>query len=140
VPVTNAQASQLHRSGWRLPATLGDSLELFDSRLHGGVLHLSYTDGLFAVSVFTQQGRLNSASVKGWERVTMAGGPAWTRPGLSQRVVWAGRGWVYTAVADAPDSAVAAAVAAFPVRAGESFPHRVVRGLHRMGSWVDPRR
>ena len=123
-----------------MPTQVANGLQLFDARRHDGVLHLSYTDGLFVVSVFSQRGRLDPDAVKGWQPVTVAGVPAWTRPGLSQRVVWAGGGWVYTAVADAPDSVVRGAVAAFPTVAQESFVDRVERGLRRMGSWVDPTR
>lgn len=139
-PVDSQELSKLRRQGWRAPGRLAGGMELFDARSHEAVLHLSYTDGLFAVSVFSQAGRLNPDSVKGWQHASMAGTPAWTRPGLSQRVVWAGGGWVYTAVADAPDSVVATAVAAFPATGRDSFGRRIARGLHRMGSWVNPTR
>jgi len=128
----------LRRAGWSAPAVVGGGLELFDARHRSGVLHLSYTDGLFAVSVFSQRGHLNPESVKGWQRVKMNGTSVWTRPGLSQRVVWAGDGWVRTVVADAPGPVVSATVMAFPASADESFPDRVQRGLHRMASWLDP--
>ncbi len=129
--------ADLRGDGWQIPERLG-GLELFDARSHLGVVHLSYTDGLFAVSVFSQPGRLNPDSVKGWQAVRLAGTPAWTRPGLSRRVVWSGGGWVHTAVADAPDAIVTAAVAAFASRPRESFRHRIGRGFDRMGSWLDP--
>lgn len=131
------QLATLRRQGWHAPARLS-GLELFETRRRSGVLQLSYTDGLFAVSVFSQRGRLAPASVKGWQPVRLNTTRAWTRPGLSQRVVWTGSGWVYTAVADAPDPVVAAAVGGFPGRRGDSFLHRVLRGLHRMGSWLNP--
>ncbi|MEP6696874.1 MAG: sigma-E factor regulatory protein RseB domain-containing protein [Pseudonocardiales bacterium] len=130
-------ADLLH-NGWQAPGRLAGGLELLDARTHDGVLHLSYTDGLFALSVFSQPGRLDPESVKGWQAVRLAGRPAWARPGLSQRVVWSGGGWVHTAVADAPDSVVSAAVAAFAAAPRESLRHRIGRGLDRMGSWVDP--
>lgn len=135
-----AQITGLRRAGWQIPGKLSSGLELFDARTSAGALHLSYTDGLFAVSVFSQRGRLDPRSVVGWQYTTMAGTPAWTRPGLSQRVVWAGSDRVYTAVADAPARVVAGAVEAFPVAGADSFARRIARGLHRMGSWVDPRR
>lgn len=127
----------LRRGGWQIPERLG-GLELFDARSHLGVVHLSYTDGLFAVSVFSQRGRLNPDSVKGWQAVRLGGTRAWTRPGLSRRVVWSGGGWVHTAVADAPDAVVTTAVAAFAGRPRESVQHRIGRGFDRMGSWLDP--
>jgi len=139
-PMQDDHIAALRRAGWAAPAALAGGLELFDVRQRDGVLHLSYTDGLFAVSVFSQRGRLDSRSVKGWQQVEVDGIRAWTRPGLSQRVVWAGDGWVHTVVADAPDSLVSAAVTAFPASAGESFADRVQRGLHRMRSWADPTR
>lgn len=137
-PMSPKELVGLRRAGWVAPAAVGGGLELFDARHHDGVLHLSYTDGLFAVSVFSQRGHLNADSVKGWQRVKMNGVSVWTRPGLSQRVVWAGDGWVRTAVADAPGPVVSATVTAFPTPTDEGFPDRVQRGLHRMGSWVDP--
>jgi hypothetical protein len=130
--------SALRRAGWQAPQRLAGGLELFDARSHAGVLHLSYTDGLFAVSMFTQPGRLDAQSVKDWQRVRLAGIDAWTRPGLSRRVVWSDGGWVHTAVADAPDAVVTATVAAFAARPRESLRHRIGRGLDRMGSWVNP--
>ncbi|MDQ6875160.1 MAG: hypothetical protein M3042_08895 [Actinomycetota bacterium] len=131
------QLAALRRQGWHAPARLS-GLELFDTRRRSDVLQLSYTDGLFALSVFSQRGRLDPASVKGWQPLRLGATQAWTRPGLSQRVVWAGSGWVYTAVADAPDPVVAGAVAGFPGQSRESFLHRVRRGLNRMGSWLNP--
>lgn len=137
-PLDAGDLVTLRRAGWTAPAALAGGLELFDARRRAGVLHLSYTDGLFAVSVFSQRGRLDPATVKGWQRVDMGGVRVWTRPGLSQRVVWAKDGWVRTAVADAPDAVVSATVRAFPASVEESFADRVQRGLRRMGSWVDP--
>ncbi len=139
-PLSAAAVVDLRRDGWRAPARLTGGAELFDARLHAQVLHLSYTDGLFAISVFSQHGRLNPDSVKGWQHTTLVGTAAWTRPGLSQRVVWTGGLFVYTAVADAPDSLVSAAVTAFPGVGHDSFAHRIARGLRRMGSWVNPTR
>ena len=142
-PETTLAAVELDRlrdAGWIAPDQLPGGLELFDARKGGGVLHLSYTDGLFAVSVFTQHGRLNPTAVKGWKSATLSGRSAWVQPGLSQRVVWGRDGWVYTAVADAPDATVSASVAGFSPSRRESFPHRVWRGLSRMESWVDPKR
>lgn len=132
------QVADLRGAGWQVPERLAAGLELFDAHRRDGVLHLSYTDGLFALSMFSQPGRLDPQSIKGWQPVRLAGTAAWTRPGLSRRVVWSGGGWVHTAVADAPDSVVAAAVGAFAAGPHESFRHRIGRGLHRMGSWLDP--
>ncbi len=137
-PLTAGQIPDLRSAGWQVPNRLSGGLELFDARRRDGVLHLSYTDGLFAVSMFSQRGRLDRHSVKGWQPVRVAGTPAWTRPGLSRRVVWSGDGWVHTAVADAPDPVVTAAVTSFAVSPHESFRHRIGRGLDRMGSWLDP--
>ncbi len=138
VSVADAQLATLRRDGWQAPERLSGGLELLDARRRAGELQLSYTDGLFAVSVFAQRGRLDSHSVQHWQRVTMGDTRAWAQPGLSEKVVWAGGDWVYTAVADAPDAVVSAAVAGFPAVTRESFQHRVWRGLHRMGSWFDP--
>ncbi|MGB9377956.1 MAG: sigma-E factor regulatory protein RseB domain-containing protein, partial [Mycobacteriales bacterium] len=138
--MTANQLVDLRRSGWAAPRAVGDGLELFDARKHDGVLHLSYTDGLFAVSVFSQRGRLNAKSVAGWQRKPMGGTEVWTVPGLTQRVVWAEHGWVRTVVADAPDPVVSATVAVFTPAVHDSLTDRVRRGLRRMGSWVNPTR
>lgn len=136
--LSGGRLADLRRAGWQVPPRLAGGLDLFDARSRDGVLHLSYTDGLFAVSVFSQRGRLDPASIKDWQGIQLAGTSAWTQPGLSRRVVWSGGGWVHTAVADAPDAVVTATVAAFAARPRESLAHRIGRGLNRMGSWVDP--
>lgn len=137
------QAEKLRRKGWTAPGTLPGSLSLFDVAMmkpadgRGTTVHLSYSDGLFSLSVFVQQGRLRTSSVRGWQKISLAGTTAYTDPGLTSRTVWADPSTVYTALGDAPDQRLAQAVSGFPRSAGSrGFTARIDRGLDRMKAWV----
>ena len=53
-------------------------------------------------------------------------------------ITWAGRGLVYTMIADAPPQTVQAVVAALPGNAAPGFLVRIGRGLHRLATLVNP--
>ena len=138
---------RLRHAGWTVPQTLPGGLELYDARMRrdstgtGGrerVLHLSYSDGLFTVSVFAQRGRLDTARFSGWSTLDIGGTTVYTKPGLSEQAVWSGRNRVYTAVADAPDATVARTVETFPHEvASDHFFARVDRGFAKMAAWFN---
>jgi hypothetical protein len=130
--------------GWDTSTSLA-GLTLFDTRLVAGagapVLHLSYSDGLSSVSVFVQPGRLNAAalaSVQGMRHVAVGGQAVWAVPGSTDVLTWSAGGHVITLVADAPESTVAAAVAALPHPEQMSGWSRVWHGLGRVASWLNP--
>lgn len=141
--MSTAQIATLRRQGWSIPRDLPGGLTLYDARTstvgsdHRTTLHLSYSDGLFALSVFAERGRLDADAVSGWRRTTLAGTAAYTSVGLTSRTVWSGRDTVYTAVGDAPGNRVEQAVSGFPRQTGsDRVGARIHRGLDRMWSWV----
>ena len=94
-----------------MPGTLPGGLPLYAaawSRTGAGqVTDLEYSDGLSVVSLFVQRGTL-AASMAGWRPV------AWAAAGVfasGHSVTWAGLGYVYTMIADAPPQTVTQAVA-----------------------------
>jgi sigma-E factor negative regulatory protein RseB len=141
--IDRGQVLELRQTGWVLPGQLPGGMVLYDVRAQGAgqglILHLSYSDGLSTVSVFVERGRLATHGLSGWAHATM-GGPVYLRDfGLGRRVTWNGGGHVYTVVADAPPTSVAALVAWLPH--GEhhrGFWGRLRHGLDRVGSWLNP--
>lgn len=140
----DAALRQLRDDGWQIPSTLAGDLELFDARMrtHDGqqVLHLSYSDGLSALSLFVQRGRLGSARMPGFTKQTVGESAVWVRPSSPERVVWGGGGRVFTLLSDASPEATRAAVTFLPheqqPRAGVLA--RIGRGFARLGSWLNP--
>lgn len=131
-------------SGWQLPRTLPDGLELFDVRVReharGEVLQLAYSDGLSTLSVFAQRGALPSTPREGFSATRVRGTRAWVQPAAPERVVWEGDGGVFTLVSDAAPATVRAAVGALP-RDPAPRPGllgRLGRGLERLGDWLNP--
>ena len=90
---------------FRAPATAGDGFRLagrYDEPRD--TLHLFYSDGLFSVSVFEQQGELDAAGLPaGAESRTVAGRDVreYRTPGGAV-MVWQSGDVVYTTVSDAP--------------------------------------
>ena len=135
--VSTRLAAALSDRGWACPPSLPGDFSL--TRLHRldgrrDIMQASYTDGLFAVSVFEERGRLDISSLAGFEQRRTDAGTAWVRPGLPTVIVWEGSGTVYTLVTDAPAGTWTAVVAALPhgrvdPSASES---RLERGLARM--------
>lgn len=158
--VSPQQLDALRAGDWFVPATLPEGLDLVDARWEeaGGqtpadVLHLSYTDGVAVLSVFEQRGRLDSATLAGWQQQRRGKGTVWTDAGMPERVVWSSQGRasgashaarasrvarVYTVVSDDP-SGVDAALASMPAPTGApGVLERLRRGVARLGSWINP--
>jgi len=138
-----ADVASARAVGYAVPDALAPGLVLVDARRTGpdsdAALHLTYSDGLSAISVFEQRGRLAPGSLPGWQARTRSGVAVLTRPGLPERVAWADGAMVYTLLADAPDEVVDHAVTALPhVRPAVGLAHRLRRGVDRVGSWLDP--
>jgi sigma-E factor negative regulatory protein RseB len=129
--------------GYHVPMQLASGFTLFDARLgstpSGRVLHLSYSDGLNAVSVFEQRGRLDASRLVGWHRQDLGGRSVWAHGGMPARFTWSTGGTVYTVLSDAPVPSVSSVVSALP-RNGHhrSILGRVLPGLARIGSWLNP--
>jgi sigma-E factor negative regulatory protein RseB len=135
-PVT--VVASLAKRGVRLPGTVLVGLPLYAAAWSGTgadqVTDLEYSDGLSVISLFVQRGTL-AASMAGWEPLILDG----TRVYVSgHSVTWAGRGEVYTMIADAPPQTVAEAVAALPGGGQPGLVGRLGRGFNRLAHLVDP--
>ncbi len=140
-----AATQELRAQDWRVPDGLPGGFGLFDARLSapGGsehVLHLAYSDGLSATSLFVQRGRLGTDRPAGFVRSTVGGRPVWVSSGLHERVVWGGGGAVWTLVSDAPSDVVRDAVATLPRDRAErdGVLARLGRGVGRLALALSP--
>ncbi|MEV4008823.1 MucB/RseB C-terminal domain-containing protein, partial [Actinomadura sp. NPDC049753] len=129
----------LRGRGWPVPEELPGRLALYEARREhgGGALHLSYSDGLAAVSVFVQRGTLDERGMAGWQRTVRRGRTVYRRESLRRWAVSGGNGYVYTVVTDAPQS-TATAVALNMPRGSAPFRTRLSRGARRLASAANP--
>ena len=100
----------------------------------GQVTDLEYSDGLSVISLFVQRGTL-AASMAGWQPLSLDGYRVYVS---GHSVTWAGRGEVYTMIADASPQTVAEAVAALPGGGQPGLVDRLGRGFDRLAHLVDP--
>ena len=132
------QLATLAGQGWKLPATLTGGLPLYAVAWTGTgtdqVTDLEYSDGLYVISLFVQRGAL-APSMAGWQSMSLNGHYVDV---CGHSVTWAGRGLVYTMIADAPPQTVAAVVAALPGSVQPGLVDRLGRGLDRLAHLVDP--
>jgi sigma-E factor negative regulatory protein RseB len=138
-----ATLQRMRDRGWHCPTALPPSLQLVDARRggghYGGIVHLSYSDGLASVSVFEQRGRLQTSDLTDYRATTMRGRTVYLREGVPERLVWASNGTVYTVVADASARTVGDVVGALPRPSDDSGAwNRLGRGLDRVASWFNP--
>ena len=141
---------RLTAAGWWARPTLPGELTLYDVReipgSAGTVLHLSYSDGISTVSVFEQRGRLAGGTLPaGWSSTVLLGGRRVVRAdGVPLRVAWQAHQLVVAVIADVPPASLPSIVAALPYGAAPAGHGMVVgrlsRGLHRIGSMLDPLR
>lgn len=141
--LSSDELARLDSEGWDLPGTQLAGLTQVCARTVGSgndrSIQLSYSDGLFALSLFAQQGRLDGAMPSGFSRRQVGDTAVYLRCGLYREVSWAGSGMVYTLVTDAPDDTVGTAVESLPtVAADHGVLARMSKGIRRVGSWVDP--
>ncbi len=103
-------------------------------------VHLIYSDGLYTLSLYVQEGRLApSATAVADELALPGGGVVWRWPGSEpRRVVWTGEGRTFTAITDAPTGDLLAAVAGLPNDPAPSTLRRLARGLSRVGERLLP--
>ncbi|HJV15490.1 MAG TPA: zf-HC2 domain-containing protein [Propionibacteriaceae bacterium] len=119
VPRTNtsltlSSATELSVSGWSCPRKLaGLSLVRLRTDRPGNpeTVQLVYSDGLAAVSVFEQRGRLTAAPQGSQWDATLG---AYVRRGASGVATWQSGDVVFTAVTDGNSGVLADAVAALP--------------------------
>jgi hypothetical protein len=122
----------------RLPAeyTLVGGYEVDDASVP--TLHLVYTDGLYTLSLFQQQGRLSRSALEGATALrTPTDGVVWRWPGSEpRRVIWTGDGRTYTVLTDAPVDEVLEVIAGLPNDPPPSTLDRLARGMSRVGRWL----
>jgi sigma-E factor negative regulatory protein RseB len=129
---------ELNGQGWQLPAALPDGLTLYEAAQSqtgaGQVADFGYSDGLSVISLFVQRGTL-VPKMAGWQPVTVGGHLVYV---AEHSITWAGRGLVYTLIADAPPRTVKDVIAALPRNSSPGFLVRIGRGLDRLASLVNP--
>lgn len=128
----------LDGQGYQLPGLLPGGLSLYEAAQNssgaGGVVYLGYSDGLSVVSLFVQRGTL-APKMPGWQRVNVSGHLVYV---AEHSITWAGQGFVFTLIADAPPRTVEAAVAALPQSSSTGILGRLGKGLHRLAALIDP--
>jgi sigma-E factor negative regulatory protein RseB len=125
------ELSDLRHHGWTLPQGLPGNLVLREARRTGAVVHLSYSDGLSAVSVFVQPGALDERRFVRWHRASRDGRAVFEYAALQRWAVWASRGYVYTVLAESPEVTSDAVVGALP-HGSPGFWERLARGFARL--------
>ena len=139
-----AELEGLRRDGWTVPDELPGELQVFNIELTdrgaARVLHLAYSDGLSRLSLFAQPGRIGDRHLPGFVHGRMAGADAWVRSASPERVVWSGRGTVWTLLSDAPPEVVRGVIGALPhdKPPDRGIMARLGRGLSGVGSWLNP--
>ncbi|GGV12136.1 hypothetical protein GCM10010182_35360 [Actinomadura cremea] len=136
-PLDDATLADLRAEGWPIPALLSGGLTLHDVRRGDGDLHLSYSDGLAAVSVFVQRGALDEARMRGWDKSTRQGRTVYHRAALRRWAVSAGDGFVYTVLTDGPSATAETVARDLPGGSGAAWA-RLDRGARRLASAVNP--
>lgn len=98
------------------PESLTEGYERMGIYRDGRVVHALYSDGIYDLSVFQQQGRLRRSDLPGsGERVKVGSSIGWRYPWAGgQLVVWSVGGRIFAAVSDAPADQVLAAVNSLP--------------------------
>jgi len=128
----------LNKQGWRLPVSLPGGLPLYSAARStttaGQVLDLGYSDGLSVVSLFVQRGTLAQRPA-GWQQVSLPGHQVYV---AGHSIIWAGGGFVYTMLADAPPVLVTQVVASMPQNTAPGFFDRIMRGFHRLAAVANP--
>ncbi|HEX4398636.1 MAG TPA: sigma-E factor regulatory protein RseB domain-containing protein [Trebonia sp.] len=130
--------ADLNKQGWRLPVSLPGGLPLYSAARStttaGQVLDLGYSDGLSVVSLFVQRGTLAQRPA-GWQQVSLPGHQVYV---AGHSIIWAGDGFVYTMLADAPPVVVTQVVASLPQNTAPGFFDRIMRGFHRLAAVANP--
>jgi negative regulator of sigma E activity len=130
--------ADLDRQGWQLPSALPGGLPLYAAAQSqtgaGQVVEICYSDGLSVVSLFVQRGTL-APKAAGWQQVSLLGHQAYV---AGHSVIWAGDGFVYTMMADAPPGVATQVVASVPQDIAPGILDRIRRGLDRLAALIDP--
>jgi sigma-E factor negative regulatory protein RseB len=117
--VSAAELSELRADGWPCPAQLPVGFVLLDARranVEAGrsAVHLTYGDGLSAISVFLQRGRLDRARMTGLTQRKWGDTDVYLRAGPPQVMVWQGGATVITVVGDVEPNDLERTLSALP--------------------------
>jgi len=121
-------------SSEREPTELAAGYRRLGAYRQGDTVQLVYSDGLYDVSLFQQQGGLDTGDLPAPRRSTrLDGRPAWafSWPG-GEGIVWTAGRTVYTLVGDVPVDELTTVAASVPVHGSTSVMHRLrqaCRGL-----------
>jgi sigma-E factor negative regulatory protein RseB len=139
--LTAVDVTQMRSRGWPVPGQLPGNLTLFEagetSTSSGTVLDLGYSDGLSAVSIFVQRGGL-APKLTGYQEITLDGRDVYADQPDQHSVTWAGQGFVFTVMADAPPATLDKAVDALPYDAPRGFWGRLSNGFSRLARLANP--
>jgi sigma-E factor negative regulatory protein RseB len=128
----------LSGQGWQVPGTLPGNLPLYAAAstktASGEIVDLEYSDGLYDVSLFVQRGTL-TPDMTGWQPVTVGGESAFVS---GHSVTWAGPGFVYTMIADAPPQTMTQVIQAVPRGSQPGVLDRLGRGFVRLARVLNP--
>jgi sigma-E factor negative regulatory protein RseB len=140
-PLGQPAVSALRARGWPLADELPGGLILVTASKvaisPGPVIGLSYSDGLSVISLFVQRGVLPPIE-PGWRSVTLGDHDVYALDPDDQTIVWAGDGYVFTMIAQAPSATVDQALSALPHSSEPGFWGRLGRGFRRLLSWANP--
>jgi negative regulator of sigma E activity len=134
--VSPTELSRLRSDGWPCPLSLPVGFTLLDARRTTSpsgtsTLHLTYGDGLSAISVFLQRGRLDATGLTGLTSRKWGDTDVYVRDGWPEVMVWQGGPMVITAVADAEPTDLRTILSALPRQSN----HGTLGSLQdRMGS------
>lgn len=137
-PLSSRGIDILRGMGWTVPDELPGGFDLREASAlgqgDGSSLHLLYSDGLYALSVYGQEGVLDGRAMlaRGAQRTDLGRLVVYRSPdAVPAAYVWDGEGMTYTAVSDAPPDLLATALVAFPHDRRRPLVDRIRRGIER---------
>lgn len=143
--MSNRGLDILREIGWTVPEELPGSFRAVDASAlgegGGSSLHVLYSDGLYAVSIYQQHGRLDgaAATAEGARPATLGGMHVYRWPGAEPiSLAWTGGGRTFTAVSDAPPDVLSTALSGLPHDPPQGLVTRLRRGLTRVAYWIWP--
>jgi sigma-E factor negative regulatory protein RseB len=133
--------ARMRGDGWPIPVALPGHLTLVQARqtraAPGTVVALAYSDGLSVISLFMQRGHL-PAQLSGWSLVAVRGQRVFAADPDRRSMAWSARGFVFTLIADAPQTTVDQVVVGLPHGGRSGFLGRMGDGLGTLAGWLDP--
>ena len=120
------------------PATLAGFTLVSSSVAERGATRSTYCDGTSTVSVFRQDGPVDTATLKGFSTHRLDGAKLKRKAGQPGYLVWSCRDVTYTVVGDSTGDLDRVATALPHVCPQKSGWSRVGRGMHRAAGWLNP--